>query len=228
MSSAERPIRILITEDQAVVRAGLVAIFEQLPDIEVVGQAENGIEALRLFKELQPQVVLLDLVMPEMDGLATIPKLLEINPNARILIVTGFGEADNVYEAIRLGACGILVKDSTYEQLLTAIRDVAAGKDFIPASIAVRMVREHSFAQKSQEPTPSVDHQLTQRELETLRYIAQGLTNLEVAEKMVVHERTVAKYVSNVLQKLRLENRTQAALYALRNGISALGDKDSE
>lgn len=222
MSIDESPIRIIITEDQAVVRAGLVAIFEHLPHIEVVGQAKNGIEALQLYKELKPQVVLLDLVMPEMDGLATIPKLLEIDRNARILVVTGFGEADNVYEAIRLGASGILVKDSTYEQLLTAIRDVAAGKDFIPASIAVRMVREHSYTQKSQEPPPPTVDQLTQRELETLRYIAQGLTNAEVAEKMVVHERTVAKYVSNILQKLRLENRTQAALYALRNGISEL------
>lgn len=222
MSKDTNSIRILIAEDQAVVRAGLVAIFQQIPDIEVVGEAKNGTEALKLFKELNPHVVLLDLVMPEMDGLATIPKLLEINPKARILIVTGFGDADNVYEAIRLGASGILVKDSTYEQLLNAIHDVATGKDFIPASIAVRMVREHTYPQKPQEQATPTETQLTQRERETLRYIAQGLTNAEVSEKMVVHERTVAKYVSNILQKLRLDNRTQAALYALRNGISEL------
>lgn len=222
MNKSTTPIRILVAEDQAVVRAGLVAIFSHLPDIEVVGEAENGIEALRLYKELNPQVVLLDLVMPELDGLATIPKLLDVDPNARILIITGFGDADNVYEAIKLGASGVLLKDSKYEQLLEAIRDVARGKAFIPASITMRMVRERSKDSSTQSPSPDMISQLTSRELETLRYIAQGLTNQEVAEKLVVHERTAAKYVSNILQKLHLENRTQAALYALRNKISDL------
>ena len=224
MPSSTEPIQVLVTEDQAVVRAGLVSIFNSLPDIEVVGEAENGIKALQLFKELNPHVVLLDLVMPELDGLATIPKLLEINPNARILIITGFGDGANVYEAIRLGASGILVKDSTYEQLLDAIRSVAKGEAFLPASIAMRMVRERSHEQTVQTTPSSTNpnHLLTSRELDTLRCLAQGLTNQEVAEKMVVHERTVAKYVSNILRKLHLENRTQAALYALRNGISDL------
>jgi DNA-binding NarL/FixJ family response regulator len=215
-------IRILVVEDQAVVRAGLVAIFKYLPEIEVVGQAKNGIEALALFEELAPDIVLLDLMMPEMDGLTTIPKLLEIDSGARILIMTGFGEADNVYEAIRLGASGILVKDSAYEQLLEAIHDVANGKEFIPASIAMRMVREHSNTSSNQLDSVGGTNQLTTREMETLQLIAQGMSNQEIADKLVVHERTIAKYVSNILQKLGLENRTQAALYALRNGISDL------
>ena len=221
MNDSTRPIKVIVVEDQAVVRAGLVAIFSHLPDIEVVGEGQNGFDALRLFKELSPQVVLLDLMMPELDGLATIPKLLEVDPNARILIITGFGDADNVYEAIRLGASGVILKDSTYEQLLDAIRNVASGKAFVPASITMRMVRERSQVPVTKSSSDLIA-QLTSRELETLRYIAQGLTNQEVAEKLVVHERTAAKYVSNILQKLHLENRTQAALYALRNKISDL------
>ena len=221
MNDSTRPIKVIVVEDQAVVRAGLVAIFSHLPDIEVVGEGQNGFDALRLFKELSPQVVLLDLMMPELDGLATIPKLLEVDPNARILIITGFGDADNVYEAIRLGASGVILKDSTYEQLLDAIRNVASGKAFVPASITMRMVRERSQVPVTKSSSDLIA-QLTSRELETLRYIAQGLTNQEVSEKLVVHERTAAKYVSNILQKLHLENRTQAALYALRNKISDL------
>lgn len=221
MRNNTEPIQIIVVEDQAVVRAGLVAIFQHLPDIEVVGEAQNGFEALRLFNELRPQVVLLDLVMPELDGLATIPKLLDIDSNARILIITGFGDADDVYEAIKLGASGVLLKDSTYEQLLDAIRNVARGEAFVPASITMRMVRERSQNSMMRNSSNLIT-QLTSRELETLRCIADGLTNQEVAERLVVHERTAAKYVSNILQKLNLENRTQAALYALRNGISEL------
>ena len=221
MRNNTEPIQIIVVEDQAVVRAGLVAIFQHLPDIEVVGEAQNGFEALRLFNELRPQVVLLDLVMPELDGLATIPKLLDIDSNARILIITGFGDADDVYEAIKLGAFGVLLKDSTYEQLLDAIRNVARGEAFVPASITMRMVRERSQNSMMRNSSNLIT-QLTSRELETLRCIADGLTNQEVAEMLVVHERTAAKYVSNILQKLNLENRTQAALYALRNGISEL------
>lgn len=224
MIESVTPIRIIVVEDQAVVRAGLVAIFKHIPEIEVVGEAQNGIEALSLFEKLKPQVVLMDLQMPVMDGLSTIPRLLEIDSKARILIVTGFGDAENVYQAIVLGASGVILKDSTYEQLVTAIHTVAHGDEFLPASIAMRMVRERSQNEETHEEVVLPKQELTARELDTLRGIAQGLTNHEIAEKLVLQEKTVAKYTSNILKKLNLENRTQAALYALKNGISKLDE----
>jgi DNA-binding NarL/FixJ family response regulator len=239
MSKEATPIRIIVAEDQAVVRSGLVAIFKHIPDIEVVGEAQNGLEALSLFEELKPQVVLMDLVMPVMGGLATIPKLLEIDPKARILIVTGFGDADNVYQAIIQGASGVILKDSTYEQLLEAVYAVSRGEEFLPASIAMRIFRERLQMTESQKPEPEElepeepeapedDQKLTNRELDTLRGIAQGMSNQEIAEKLFLQERTVSKYTSTILKKLQLENRTQAAIYALRKGISELDPDDEE
>ncbi|NOZ00229.1 MAG: response regulator transcription factor [Chloroflexi bacterium] len=215
------PIKVLVVEDQAVVRQGLIAILSFHADIEVIGEAENGIEAVKLVKQLDPDVVLLDLVMPEQDGLTTIPEIVKIAPQTKILIVTGFGEADRVYQAIKLGALGYLLKDSTHDQFLKAIYDVSKGEAFIPPSIALRMIREI----KEVSTPPETESPLTQRELQTLRFIAQGLSNQDIAKKMVVHERTVAKYVSNILSKLHLVNRTQAALYALREGLIDLDDQ---
>lgn len=222
MTHKATPIRILVTEDQAIVRAGLVAIFKHIPDIEVVGEAGDGLEALTLYKELKPEVVLLDLVMPTLDGLATIPRLLKLDPDARILIVTGFGDSDNVYQAIIQGASGVILKDSSYEQFLEAIYTVSRGGEFIPASIAMRMMRERSYSGNDQEQALPENEDLTKREIDTLQCIAEGLTNQEIAERLVLQERTVAKYVSNILKKIQVENRTQAALYALRHGISEL------
>ncbi|MBT3188461.1 MAG: response regulator transcription factor [Anaerolineae bacterium] len=214
-------INVIVVEDQAVVRQGLIAILSYRDDIEVVGEAENGVEAVKLVKKLKPDVILLDLIMPVQDGLETIPKILEIAPASRILVVTGFGEADKVFNAIKSGALGYLLKDSSHEKLVSAIHDVYRGKAFIPPSMALRMIREmDGLSASSDKQSP-----LTKRELETLRYIAQGLTNLEISKKLVVHERTIAKYVSNILSKLHLANRTQAALYALRTGLSELDEE---
>ncbi len=216
------PIRILVVEDQAVVREGLVAILSYQADIEVVGQAENGIDAVQLIPELSPDVVLLDLVMPEQDGLQTIPQILAIAPKTRILVVTGYGDADKIYQALKTGALGYLLKDAPHEKLMEAIHEVSRGEAFIPPSIALKMVRES----EQLSATASDDYPLTPRELETLRCIAQGLTNQEIADKLVVHDRTIAKYVSNILSKLHLANRTQAALYALRKGLSDLDEEE--
>ncbi len=211
-----KKIRILVVDDESVVREGVVAILSYQSDIEVVAQAENGLQALEVARKTKPDVILLDMVMPKQDGLATIPKLKEIVPDAKILVLTSFAEADRVYQTIKAGALGYLLKDSTRVQLLQAIRDVAKGQASIHPSVALKVI--HDIDHPS-ELMYTADP-LTPRELDTLRLIARGLSNQEIAEALQVHERTVAKYVSNVLDKLHLANRTQAALYAIREGLA--------
>ncbi len=211
-----KKIRVLVVEDQAVVREGIVAILSFQPDIEVVGQAGDGLEAVEQARRTRPDVILLDLVMPRQDGLTAIPKIKEVMPDARILVLTSFAEGERVFQAIKTGALGYLLKDATRDQLLQAIRDVAQGQGSLQPSVAMKMIQEiHRPAGASWTPDP-----LTRREEETLRLIARGLTNQEIAAKLGVHERTVAKYVSSILDKLHLANRTQAALYAVREGLS--------
>jgi len=214
-------IRLLVVDDQTVVREGLAAILANYPDIEVIGQAADGNQALEIIKQAKPNVVLLDMVMPGLDGLATIPKIRESAPNARILVVTGFAESDRVYQAIKAGALGYILKDATREQLVQAIRDVAQGRASLQPSIAVKLIQEINHPS---ELLYTADP-LTRRELETIRLIARGLSNQEIATELFVNERTIAKYVSSILDKLQLANRTQAALYALREGISELTDE---
>ncbi len=209
-------IKVLVVEDQAVVREGVVAILSFSPDIEVVGQAENGAQALTMVKAKKPDVILLDLVMPQMDGLTAIPRIKEIDPDARILVLTSFAEGDRVYQAIKSGALGYMLKDSPRDQLLQSIRDVAQGRASLHPSVALKVIQEinrPSDLSKNIEP-------LTGRELETLQLIARGLSNQEIANALFVHERTIAKYVSSILNKLHLANRTQAALFALREGLA--------
>jgi two-component system, NarL family, response regulator LiaR len=214
-------IRLLVVDDQTVVREGLVAILANYADIEVVAQAEDGVQAVKSAQQLQPDVILLDMVMPNMDGLTAIPKIKEVAPETRILVVTSFAENDRVYQAIKAGALGYILKDATREQLLQSIRDVAQGRASLQPSIAVKLIQEIN---QPSELTYTADP-LTRRELETLRLIARGMSNQEIAAELVVHERTIAKYVSSILDKLHLANRTQAALYALREGLTELGDE---
>ena len=211
-----KKIRILVVDDESVVREGVVAILSYQTDIEVVAEAKNGLEALELARKTNPDVVLLDMVMPKQDGLTTIPKLKEVVPDAKILVLTSFAEADRVYQTIKAGALGYLLKDATRVQLLQAIRDVANGQASIHPSVALKVIHEIDHPSEmmyTSEP-------LTPRELDTLRLIANGLSNQEIAQEMSVHERTVAKYVSNILNKLHLANRTQVALYAIREGLA--------
>jgi NarL family two-component system response regulator LiaR len=214
-------IRILVVDDQTVVREGLVAILANYPEVEVVGQAADGVQALEIIKQAKPNVVLLDLQMPGLDGLATIPRIKEIAPSTRILVVTSFADSDKVYQAIKSGALGYILKDATREQLVQAIRDVAQGRASLQPSIAVKLIQEINHPSESNY----TEDPLTKRELDTLRLIARGLSNQEIAAELVVNERTIAKYVSSILDKLHLANRTQAALYALREGISELSDE---
>jgi NarL family two-component system response regulator LiaR len=214
-------IRLLVVDDQTVVREGLAAILATYPDIEVIGQAAEGNQALEIIKQAKPNVVLLDLQMPGLDGLATLPRIKEIAPSARILVVTSFADSDRVYQAIKAGALGYILKDATRDQLVYAIRDVAQGRASLQPSIAVKLIQEINHPS---ELLYTADP-LTRRELETIRLIARGLSNQEIAAELFVNERTIAKYVSSILDKLHLANRTQAALYALREGISELTDE---
>jgi NarL family two-component system response regulator LiaR len=211
-------IRVLIADDHVVVREGLAAILSGQPDMELVGQAQDGMEAVSLAEELTPDVILLDMVMPEQDGLAAIRRIVEDSPRARILVLTSFADDERVFLAIKAGALGYLLKDAPRDHLLQAIRDVAQGRAFLDPSIAVKVIRELD------EPSnlPATTDPLTARELDTLRLIARGMTNQDIAGALYIHERTVAKYVSNILGKLHLANRTQAALYALRQGLARL------
>jgi two-component system, NarL family, response regulator LiaR len=209
-------IKVLVVEDQAVVREGVVAILSFSPDIEVVGQAENGAQALTMVKAKKPDVILLDLVMPQMDGLTAIPRIKEIDPDARILVLTSFAEGDRVYQAIKSGALGYMLKDSTRDQLLQSIRDVSQGRASLHPSVALKVIQEIN---RPSELSNNIEP-LTGRELETLQLIARGLSNQEIANALFVHERTIAKYVSSILNKLHLANRTQAALFALREGLA--------
>ena len=208
----EKPLRILIADDHAIVREGLEAILSAQPDFALVGMATNGLEAVTLAAQLNPDVLLIDLVMPKMDGLAAIQAIRAANPQACILVLTSFADDERVFPAIKAGALGYLLKDTLPQDLLQAIREVAQGQVSLHPEIARRMLREIN------QPVERPLNELTEREQETLRLLAEGLSNQAIAAQMGIHETTVAKYVSALLGKLGLTSRTQAALYAVRSG----------
>ncbi len=209
-------IRVLIADDHAVVREGLEAIISAQTDMTLVAQARDGVEAVALAQAQHPDVILLDLSMPHKDGLTAIREIKQANPAARILVLTSFADDERVFPAIKAGALGYLLKDTPRAQLLEAIREVAQGRAFLHPTIAMKVIRElHAPAEPRAAATT-----LTPRETETLRLIARGLSNRAIAETLHVDERTVAKYVSGILGKLHLASRTQAALYAVREGLA--------
>lgn len=210
--------RILVVDDQNLVRDGIITMLSFQSDFEIVGEAEDGIQAVEVASQIKPDVVLLDMIMPLQDGLTTISKLKNLNPDIRILVLTSFAESDLVYQSIKVGALGYLLKDATRLQLIQSIREVAAGKAFIHPSIAMKVIRE--FEESSNQGM--IVEALTKREMETLKLIARGFSNQEIALFMQINECTIAKYVSSILKKLQVSNRTQAALYAIRNGLAAV------
>lgn len=221
-------IRVLIVDDHAMVRQGLRTFLElqdgsELP-IEVAGEAENGVKAVELSKQTQPDIVLLDLVMPEMDGLQATPKILEASPNSRVIILTSFGEEDKVLPAIRAGAQGYLLKDIPPQELVQAVREAYLGKVQLHPDIAKKLMSAVA-AKESPSATPADNSEsgLTEREREVLGLIANGMNNRDIAAKLVISEKTVKTHVSNILAKLNLDDRTQAAVYALRRGIASEG-----
>lgn len=215
MPQRER-IRILVVDDHAIVREGLRALIGTEADMELVGEAADGDEAATKARLLKPDVVLLDLVMPRKDGLATLGEFKRDDPEIRILVLTSFAETDKVLPAIKAGASGYLLKDSAPQDLLKAIRDVHAGAAALHPAIARKVMNE------LHRPQASLDHieALTPRETEILGLVAQGLTNQAIAERLLLSERTVRTHVSNILAKLNLTNRTQAARFAIREGLA--------
>jgi NarL family two-component system response regulator LiaR len=211
-------IQVLIVDDHAIVREGQIALIDTEPGMEVVGEAEDGFEAVELANKLQTDVILMDLEMPHKGGIEAIEEIKAENPDARILVLTSYAEDEKVYAAIRAGAQGYLLKDSSPNEILAAIRQVNQGETSMRPSIAEKLMRE---LQRSTNLKPTADP-LTEREVEILKLVAQGLANQEIAEQLVISERTVRTHVTNILSKLHLANRTQAALYALREGLTHL------
>jgi len=215
-------IRVFITDDHKIVRKGIRLLLDIEPDFEVVGEARDGIEALTKIATLQPDVILMDLEMPSMDGVETITRLMESKSEARILVLTSFATEEKVFPAIKAGALGYLLKDSGPDDLIQAVRDVYHGQSWLHPKIARMLLQELKVPpQKPPENSPDT---LTERELDVLKLIARGLSNQEIAAKLVVSNPTVYSHVSNILSKLHLASRTQAALYALREGLTSLDE----
>jgi two-component system, NarL family, response regulator LiaR len=211
-------IRIMIADDHAIVRKGLCALIASEPGMQVVGEAANGEDAIRQARALQPDIILLDMLMPRKNGLEAIQAILAENPAARILVLTSFADDDRVFPAIKAGALGYLLKDASPQQLLQAITDVFHGQAALHPSIALKVVREMNRPAGHEHGVDA----LTEKETVILRLVAQGLTNQEIAEKLILSERTVGNHIGSILGKLHLANRTQAALYALRAGLAPL------
>lgn len=227
-AAAAPKIRILIVDDHAVVRQGLRTFIDLQDDMIVIGEGSDGVEAVDLAGRLLPDIILLDLVMPQMDGIEATTKILAHNPQSRILILTSFGEDNKVFPAIRAGAQGYLLKDIAPNDLIKAIREAHAGKTQLHPEIAKKLMSAVAAAPTGSEasakaaPAPahsSAASSLTAREQEVLLLVSAGLSNREIAEKMIISEKTVKTHVSSILGKLGLVDRTQAAIWALKNGF---------
>jgi NarL family two-component system response regulator LiaR len=219
---SEEPIRILIVDDHAVVRKGIQALLATEESLEVIGEAEDGSQAVVLYDQLEPDLLLLDLLMPKMTGIEAIRHIKEKHPEAKILVLTSFAADDQVFPAIKAGAQGYLLKDSDPEDLVRAIHQVYQGDSFLSPAVA-RKVLEEVF-QKTEKPL-STDP-LTKREVEVLQVLAKGKSNREIADQLTISETTVRTHVSNILAKLHLASRTEAALFAIKEGVADL-DQDS-
>ncbi len=214
------PIRVLIADDHAILRKGIRALLSTEPDIEVVGETGDGLETVAQAQALRPDVILMDLVMPEMDGIEATRRITAEQPGVRILVLTSFAADDKVFPAIKAGALGYILKDSGPAELVQAIHQVYRGQPSLEPSIALKVLQELSHPPQ-RPPTPEP---LSERELEVLRLLAQGKSNREIADQLVITELTVRTHVSNILGKLHLASRTQAALYALKEGLASLDD----
>lgn len=210
------PLSVLLVDDHAIVRSGVRAYLEALPDLQVVGEASSGEEAVRLATELIPDVVLMDLAMPGMDGVEATRRIRQVSPRSQIVVLTSFHEDAHIFPAIKAGALSYLLKDVGPEELAEAIRSAARGEAMLNPQVAARLVQEMQGSQRA-GMNPFVE--LSEREQEVLRLVAEGLSNGQIAERLVLSEKTVKGHVSNILSKLHLTDRTQAAVFAWREGL---------
>lgn len=219
-----QPIKIIIVDDHALVRKGMRILLDGLDEICVIGEAANGLQAIDLAERLEPDVVLMDLDMPVMDGIEAIHRILAIRPDQRIIVITGYLEDDRLIQAIKAGAQGYLVKTTDTEDLVRSIRDVYEGKPFLDPYVVCRILRNVGERETSQ---PKDGGLLTERELEILRLLTLGKSDHEIADLLVVTDVTVRTHISRILNKLHLKNRVQAALYCLRLGLVSIYELDS-
>jgi two-component system, NarL family, response regulator LiaR len=209
------PVRVMLVDDHAVVRQGLRTFLDLQENITVVGEARDGVEALKVVHECSPDVVLLDLIMPRMDGIETVRRMKAARPQTQIIVLTSFGDDQKVFAAIRAGATGFLLKDVSPGDLALAIHAAQRGEASLAPGIATKLMQEIAVG-----GSPANDEQsLTEREYAVLALIAQGRSNKQISEELSISEKTVKTHVSNILTKLHLEDRTQAAIYALREGL---------
>jgi len=215
--------RVLICDDQVVVCEGLCAILSTSADIEVVGVANNGEEAIEMVKKTQPDVVLMDLKMPVMNGIQATRVLHNQNPEVKVLVLTTYDFDEWVLDAVRSGAAGYLLKDSPREALIAAIRGTAAGKTFVDPDVAGKLFSQ--IGKGSARPDPDLTRTLSERERDVLRLLARGLSNNDIAKKLFLSEGTVRNYISSILTKLEVSDRTQAAVMALNAGLAEFNDE---
>jgi len=215
------PIRVLLVDDQALFREGLRTLLGMQPGLVVVGEAANGEEALRLAAKLGPQVVLMDLRMPVLDGVTATRRLHEAQPDCRVIVLTTFDDDEYVFEGLRAGAVGYLLKDVPSEKLAEAIRAAAGGESFLQPSVAAKVVAEFArlAEQASAKPAPTLAEPLSERELEVLRLVARGASNKEIAGALFIAEGTVKNHLTSILGKLGARDRTQALLKAQELGL---------
>jgi DNA-binding NarL/FixJ family response regulator len=213
-------IRVVVADDQQIVRAGFAALLDTRDDIEVVGTASDGEEAVRVCREQRPDVVLMDIRMPAIDGIEATRQLSEDGAEApKVIVLTTFDLDEYVYDALGAGASGFLLKDVTAETLFDAVRVVAAGEALLDPAVTRRLVSEFARLRPTLPPRPDALEELTPREVEVLRLVAEGLSNGEIAERLVVSDETVKTHVSRVLSKLHLRDRTQAVVVAYESGL---------
>lgn len=210
------PIRIVIADDHSVVRQGLKMFLGLDPDLEIIGEAENGAEAVKMARELQPDVVLMDMLMPVMDGITATQAIRSEMPDTEVIALTSVLEDGAVIGAVKAGAIGYLLKDTQADELRTAIKAAAAGQVQLSPAAAARLMRE------VRTPEPAAAQPLTERETDVLKLLARGKANKEIALELIIGEKTVKTHVSNILLKLGVQSRTQAALYAAQNGLAEL------
>jgi len=215
-----RMIRVVIADDQVMIRDGLATLLASAPDIEVVGQAGDGLEAVELCAELGPDVVVMDIRMPRLDGLAATARIAtDDKKSPKVLVLTTFDLDEYVYEALGAGASGFLLKDASAGDLIHAVRVVASGEALLAPSITRRLISDFARRRRHERPRSDVVNVLTPRELDVLRLIARGLSNAEIAGELFLSEQTVKTHVGHVLSKLGLRDRTQAVVFSYENGI---------
>lgn len=216
MNDETQPITVLIVDDHELVREGVRTFLQRMGDIQVVGEASSGAEGVRLAADLAPDVALMDLVMPEMDGVEATRQLKRASPSTQVIVLTSFDDEEHILPAIRAGALSYILKQVGANELVDAVRKAARGEVVMSPQVAARVMRELRQG-PGEKPAPDTD--LSEREIEVLRLIAEGRQNAEIAETLVISEHTVKRHVSNILSKLHLADRTQAAVYAWREGM---------